>query len=86
MKKKGIRSYLMDRTSSLGVSLEGSLQVVEKAPSSRKVAHAAASGSREDRWNVYMEFIKEVGGGASEDTKRKVRKSLGLEGNNVLYS
>ena len=85
MKKKGIRSYLMDRTSSLGVSLEGSLQVVEKAPSYRKVAHAAASGSREDRWNVYMEFVKEADG-ASEDTKHKLRKSLGLEGNNVLYS
>ena len=76
--KKTMRALVMDRKSSLGVTPEGELRVVEKPESYRDSASAVTSASPADRMNVYMEFIKEVGSGASEDTKRKLRKRLGL--------
>lgn len=77
--KKTMRALVMDRKSSLGVTPEGELRVVEKPKSYRDaVAGVPPTAPNVDRWNVYMEFIKEVGNGASEDTKRKLRKRLGL--------
>jgi hypothetical protein len=70
----------MNRDSSLGVTLEGSLLVREKRPSYRSVVQNLEIYKNDpvDRMNTYMEFVKEVGDGASEDTKRKLRKRLGL--------
>lgn len=76
--KKTIRAVLMNRVSSLGVSKGGTLSVVSPPASYREAAQAISSADPIDRQNAYMEFIKEVGSGASEDTKRKVRKVLGL--------
>lgn len=76
--KKTIRAIVMDRVATLGVSTEGKLSVRERKPSFRDVARTVSSADPMDRHNAYMEFIKEVGDNASEDTKRKVRKVLGL--------
>jgi hypothetical protein len=81
--KKTIRAIVMDRVATLGVSSEGKLMVREKPPSYRTVSSTLHNASREDRWNAYMEFVKEADG-ASEDTKRKVRKRLGLEGQDEI--
>jgi hypothetical protein len=76
--KKTMRAIIMDRKSSLGVTPEGELRVVETPKSYRDLSADVAGASPADRMNVYMEFVKEVGDGASEDTKRKLRKRLGL--------
>lgn len=76
--KKTIRAIVMDRVATLGVNSEGKLSVRESKPSFRTVARTVSSADPMDRHNAYMEFIKEVGDGASEDTKRKMRKALGL--------
>lgn len=76
--KKTIRAIVMDRVATLGVSPEGTLSVVSRPASYRDAARAVSGADPMDRHNAYMEFIKEVGDNASEDTKRKVRKVLGL--------
>ena len=76
--KKTIRAILMNRVSSLEVTSEGKLSAKESNPSFRDAARTVSSANSMDRHNVYMEFIKEVGDNASEDTKRKVRKALGI--------
>ena len=81
--KKTIRAIIFNRVSSLGVTSEGKLSVRERPSSFRDVARTVSNASREDRWNAYMEFVKEADN-ASEDTKRKVRKSLGLEGDDAI--
>ena len=78
MKKRGIRSYWWDRRGQIGMDLEGNIQVIERPMSYRDALASVVTASPSDRMNVYMEFIKEVGDGASEDTKRKIRKRLGL--------
>ena len=50
----------------------------EKPQSFRTVARTVSNADPMDQHNAYMEFIKEVGDNASDDTKRKVRKVLGL--------
>lgn len=68
----------MDRATSLRYDLgTDTLDTVERMPSYREGCYSIANASAEDKMTAYMEFIKEATE-ASDSTKRKIRKVLGI--------
>lgn len=79
------RRDILNRASSLEVNLKtGEIGVLEKEPSYRDGARMYRDRPKAERFMIYMEIIKDADNGMSEDTKKKIRKSLNLEGLDVV--
>ncbi len=75
----------MNRASSLEVNMQdGTLSSREMEPSYREGVRAYRERPKSERYMIYMEIIKDAENGMSEDTKKKIRKSLNLEGLDVV--
>lgn len=79
------RRDMLNRASSLSADLStGQISVAQKEPSYREGVRAYRERPKSERYMIYMEIIKDANNGMSEDTKKKIRKSLNLEGLDVV--
>lgn len=77
------RRDLLSRASTLGLTPNGEIQVVERPPSYVEGCYRFREAPKAERIMIYMEIIKDADN-ISDGTKKKIRKALNLEGLDVV--